>query len=122
MRATLVIAVALAATALAGCTTPSPSLIPIDISAQAPAPQQVFVVVEQKDQPLQSAAFDWTQASPEGVLRVAILLGPEISGEVLLKVHGGTGARMTGVHEHRIEVTPGQVAPTVRIALIPPSP
>jgi hypothetical protein len=119
---------ALALALIVGCSAESPSMIPIDVSAaaellDAAAPvrlRQVMVAVKRDDQPIQSGTFDWAGASADGVLRVAVLLGPEISGEVVLEVHGMTTERPTRLHSHRLPVTPGQVSPVVRIVLLPP--
>jgi hypothetical protein len=111
-------AVALSA-ALSACAADAPSLIPIDVSAPEPL-AQVTVEVLQGEQVVQAGSFDWARAVDD-VLRVAILLEPRISGEVLVKVGGTTrDRRPTEERSHRVTVTPGQVAPTVRIVLLPP--
>jgi hypothetical protein len=119
-RALVAIAALLGA---AACTVDAPSMIPIDVSIDARANfslRQVKVEVAQAGQVVQSGTYDWARATND-LLHVAILLPPEISGEVVVDVAGTTiGDQPTQHDSHRLAVTPGQVAATVRIVLLPP--
>jgi len=115
------IALAAAAILSAGCTEDAPSMIPVDVSATIPL-RQVTCKVEQGGEAIQTDRYDWGRAS-DSVLRIAVLLPPRISGEILLEVSGTTPEdRSTPTRSHRLQVTPGQVAATVRVVLLPPPP
>jgi hypothetical protein len=94
-------------------------MIPINVSATLPL-SQVSVDVEQAGRIIQAGTYDWMPGSDE--LKVAVLLPPEISGEVMVNVAGTTVKNQTPdtqTSSHPVAVTPGQVAATVRIVLLP---
>jgi hypothetical protein len=107
----------------AGCTVDAPSMIPIDVYAPyASVPlSQVSVDVEQASRVIQAGTYDWMPANDSG-LHVAVLLPPEISGEVVVNVAGTTVKNQTPdtqTSTHQVIVMPGHVAATVRIVLLP---
>jgi hypothetical protein len=114
----LALAAVLAVTA--GCTVDAPSMIPIDVTATLSL-SQVSVDVEQAGRVIEAGTYDWMPDS-HGVLKVAVLLPPEISGEVVVNIAGTTVKNQTPdtqTSSHPVAVTPGQVAATVRIVLLP---
>ena len=95
-------------------------MIPIDVSATIPL-REVIVNVRQGDKLLQDGKYDWREQASDNTLRAAVLLAPNVSGEVVVEIEGLTSDdQRTASHSHRVVVTPGQVAPTVRVVLLPP--